>query len=538
MNSNLGRYRGIPRQHRHWWRISAIISGGMLLLGVFASLLSCADRLPKAAKTIFRKTISARMHPLDMHAYIQHNSLLSAGLPQSLPAAGPLRVHPENPRYFMDRHGQAVYLVGSHTWLNLQDAGVSDPPPSFDYATWLDFLQSQHHNFFRLWHWEQAKWGVEWSRPYYFDPLPYHRTGPINEPALDGKPKFDLTRFNQAYFDRMRQRVIAAGQRGIYVSIMLFNGWSVSYPKGQAHKAMNPWRGHPYNVDNNINGINGDPNGDNSGVEVHELTEARITTLQEAYVRKVIDTVNDLDNVLYEISNESHTMSIAWQYHMIDYIHSYQAGKLKQHPVGMTAIWPHGNNADLYASNADWISPNGDLYKRPAADDRKVVVADTDHLCGICGDATWVWMSFARGEHPLFMDQYDDSYQLNGGGYAADNPNDVSLRKNLGYTRLYAARMNLAAMVPHGELATSGYVLANRAMSGAEYLVFVLEEGSVTVDLTQTRGVLNVEWFNPSTGQTTAGGTSMGGASRLFQAPFRGDAVLYLYERGAETVQE
>ena len=32
---------------------------------------------------------------------------------------------------------------------------------------------------------------------------------------------------------------------------------------------------------------------------------AEITAIQEAYAKKVIDTVNDLDNVLYEISNES-----------------------------------------------------------------------------------------------------------------------------------------------------------------------------------------------------------------------------------------
>ena len=35
------------------------------------------------------------------------------------------------------------------------------------------------------------------------------------------------------------------------------------------------------------------------------MQNGAITALQEAYVRKVVDTVNDLDNVLYEISNES-----------------------------------------------------------------------------------------------------------------------------------------------------------------------------------------------------------------------------------------
>jgi hypothetical protein len=46
-----------------------------------------------------------------------------------------------------------------------------------------------------------------------------------------------------------------------------------------------------------------------------------VTRLQEAYVRKVIDAVNDLDNVLYEISNESDDSSKDWQYHLIRFIH-------------------------------------------------------------------------------------------------------------------------------------------------------------------------------------------------------------------------
>ncbi|RPJ36327.1 MAG: hypothetical protein EHM35_08280, partial [Planctomycetaceae bacterium] len=53
------------------------------------------------------------------------------------PAAGPLRVLPANPRYFTDGSGKAVYLTGSHTWLNLQDGVLTDPPPAFDYDGWL-----------------------------------------------------------------------------------------------------------------------------------------------------------------------------------------------------------------------------------------------------------------------------------------------------------------------------------------------------------------------------------------------------------------
>jgi len=46
--------------------------------------------------------------------------------------------------------------------------------------------------------------------------------------------------------------------------------------------------------------------------------------LQEAYVRKVVDTVNEFDDVLFEISNESRPESCAWQYHMIKFIKNYE----------------------------------------------------------------------------------------------------------------------------------------------------------------------------------------------------------------------
>ena len=287
-------------------------------------------------------------------------------------ATGPLQVSTSNSRYFTDGLGNTILLTGSHHWTNLQDGGLTDPPGSFDYPGYLNFLESRGHNFIRLWTWEQAKWEVGRTEDIWYNPMPYARPGPGT--ALDDKPKFDLTQFNQAYFDRMRQRIIEAGQRGIYVSIMLFDGWSI---ETKDMSGDNPWQGHPYNSSNNINGINGDTSGDGQGKEVHTLDISAVTSLQEAYVRKVVDTVNDLDNVLYEISNESHGNSESWQYHMINYIKSYEAGVAKQHPVGMTVEYPNGSNTELYNSPADWVSPNGDINSPPVATGNKVVLAAT-----------------------------------------------------------------------------------------------------------------------------------------------------------------
>ncbi len=414
--------------------------------------------------------------------------------------SGPLRVSKTNPRYFEDQSGKIVYLTGSHTWSNLQDNGGSFPPPVFDYPAYLDFLTKNNHDFFRLWTWEQARWTLETSdNNYWFDPMPYTRTGPGS--ALDGKAKFDLTKFNQAYFDRMRQRIQQAGERGIYVSVMLFDGWSVASDKGGTFHANNPWKGHPFNINNNINGINGDPHNSGNGLNTQDLSIPAVTAIQEAYVKKVIDTVNDLDNVLYEIDNEGDGTSVDWQDHLIQFIKSYEASKPKQHPVGMTAAYPGGWNPDLFDGPADWVSPNNDndyLSDPPAADGKKVVLTDTDHLCGVCGDRSFIWKSFTRGLNPIFMDAYDGAgYGVGGEGFHFADPNWVSARANMGYTLMYARKINLAKMTPQGGLCSTGYCLAYPAASGAEFLVYAPSGGIITVDLTSIQGTLSTEWLNP-----------------------------------------
>jgi len=442
--------------------------------------------------------------------------------------ASVLHVSPTNRRYFENASGQIVYLTGSHTWSNLQDNGTVDPPPNFNYTAYLDFLDAHHHNFFRLWAWEQSKWTAEITADYWITPGPFLRTGTAN--ALDGKPQFDLTQFNQAYFDRLRGRVQDAGARGIYVSVMLFDGWSVAQKGGLT--LNNPWKGHPFNAANNINGIDGDTNHDGQGLETQTLGNSAVTDIQDAYVRKVIDAVGDLDNVLYEIDNEGDVTSNAWQYHMIQVIRDYEATKSKQHPIGMTAMFPGGNDADLTGSNADWISTEGSLTSPVTADGSKVLISDTDHICGICGDVAWVWKTFLKGHNLLFMDVYDGAAV--GLGAAGENPSDPTweaVRKNMGYARSYAQRMDLAGAVPHGGLVASetiGYMLAK---PGSQYLVFIPSAGSVTLDLSAVTGTLNVEWFNPGIGLVVPGSVSTvaGAPSVTLNAPFAGPAVLFLH---------
>ena len=463
-------------------------------------------------------------------------SLLACALCAALvavPAAqaavkGPLRVLESNPRYFTDGTGKAVYLTGSHVWWNLGapdwTSGCWDAPAAFDWDRHLDWLADHDHNFVRLWRVEHTRWTM------CFDDLgnprqtttafhPWPRTGPGT--AHDGGPRFDLGQLDQAYFDRLRARVEAANEHGIYVSVMLFEGWWL-----HSVDPASRWVFHPFHADNNVNGVDGDADADGLGTEIVTLapTNAAILAIQEAYVEKVVETVNDLPNVLYEIANEAGAWSTQWQYHMIRFVKGLQPAGQKR-PVGMT--YPHlgGNNKLVFRSPADWVSPWAHRYMTdpPPADGRKVVVSDTDHHCGICGpsdavqaDASFAWRSLTRGLNPIYMDVIDEG---------AHDPVRTPIRDALGQTLRWSKRIDLAASRPRGHVSSTGYALT---VGRRQYLVYQPKPRAFRVDLRKATGRFRVEWYRPAVGRSTLGKRVRGGAVRRFAPPFRGPAVLFL----------
>jgi hypothetical protein len=435
---------------------------------------------------------------------------------------GTLRVSKINPRYFTDNSGKVVYLTGSHTWNNLVDMGPGDSPEAFDFTAYLVWMKKYNYNFMRLWAWELLNWDTqanneEGAQVHTVIPQPWMRTGPGN--ALDGKPKFDLKKPNPEYFKRLKRRVKQADENGIYVAIMLFEGWGLQF-------VPNAFENHPFHPDNNINGVNGDADGDGSGVEIHTLVNDNITAIQKDYIKHTIELVNEFDNVLFEISNENHPPSTDWQYHMISFIKLLEKKLPKQHPVGMTFQYKGGSNQTLFDSPADWISPNpegGYHDNPPSGDGSKVILTDTDHLWGIGGNQQWVWKSFLRGHNPIFMDPYEGKVLR----LSFDSLWVEPLRRSMGYTLTFAQKMDLIHMVPEPELASSTYCLANK---GKEYLVYLPDGREVEIDL--DGGPFSVEWFDPATGEFKPAEAIAGGKKVLMRSPFETTgAVLYLTQQ-------
>jgi len=458
------------------------------------------------------------------------------------PGTGPLSAS-ANPNYFKDSSGKPLILVGSHTWNNLQDWGTNGSLQTMNFNAFVDDLSAHGHNFTLLWTTELPRFcglPTTSSNPPNFivDPHPWQRTGPGT--ATDGGPKFDLTKLSQPYFDRLRSRVQTLNNAGIYAGVYLFTGeW------------LNVYRcaidGYPFTGGNNINGID-DGGGTNS---VTMTAPNAITAIQDTYVRKVVDTLNDLPNVLWIVSEEAPASSTWWNGHLISLTRSYEAAKPFQHPIGYGVL---SNNLDatIINSDADWIAPASRTSPTTSCGSGtprcKVNINDSDHsYFGMWNDSAqtnrnYAWENFTNGNQVAFMDPYDVYYPRESRNLCASPTNGIcsgpdsrwnNFRDNLGYILRYSRKLNLANVTPRSSLCSTSNCLAQTPSAGAEYLVYAPNGGTFTVNLSamSSSRTLNVEWFNPATGETTTSTPiPAGSSSRSFTPPFSGDAVLYLVD--------
>jgi hypothetical protein len=210
----------------------------------------------------------------------------------------------------------------------------------------------------------------------------------------------------------------------------------------------------------------------------------------------------------------------------------------------MTFLYPlpeqKAANDPLWASPAEWISPGFDdgvvpgdsrwLSDPPANDGSKVVLSDNDHYSPFEVDALWAFRSMLRGHNPILYDLgivagIDPASPPPGTPpYAALEP----ARFAAGDTRLFAERVDLAQMEPRGQLASTGYALAN---PGVEYLVLQPDDSAeFTVDLEP--GTYAASWYAVTTRTAVEANPVIvdGSAPVTFRHPFDAPtpAVLHL----------
>jgi hypothetical protein len=205
----------------------------------------------------------------------------------SVAGAQPIRLHPANPHYYLFRGKPTVLVTSGEHYGSVLN-------PDFDYETYLATL---------------ARDGLNYTRMFagsYFEPqgafgIAHNTLAPDGARALipwarsttagyaGGGNKFDLDRWDDAYFRRLHDFVRRAGERGIVVEVTLF---SSIYGDAQ-------WKVNPFNPANNVNGTDALP-----FQRVHTLRNGGLLARQERMVRKIVRELNAYDNVIYEIQNE------------------------------------------------------------------------------------------------------------------------------------------------------------------------------------------------------------------------------------------
>jgi len=414
------------------------------------------------------------------------------------PTGGAISIYTANPYYFQDAKGKPTILIGDYTWGTFSDV-------DFDYVKMLDSLKVRGLNIARVWLW----WGCEEFPPpdhkMHIEPFIREGAGLAN----DGRPKYNLTKYNPAFFARLRALCTQAQKRGINLQLMMMDAWMIK------HDYL--WRLHAFNRDNNVNGVDGDPRNTGTGTDGKQgfcsLGNPNVLEYQKAYILKVVDTVNEFDNVYYEIANENY-YSEAWDLALCDAIKAHERTMPRQH----------------LTIRRDFPSHSYVVQKWDPATVHAKIVALRHLRVPLLFDTDWVindsddevrkaaWSAVASGGH---FDYMDDSMEFRTVA-AADKR--ARLHKQIDYIARFVKGIMPWEMTPDDGLVKSGLAFA---MGNPRVLFAYLPTGgNVTLDLSAMKGTLNARWYNPLNGEFGSAFRVASDADVKLSAPDRNDWAL------------
>ena len=277
----------------------------------------------------------------------------------------PLSLHPQNPHYFLFRD-KPVILIGSTEHygavMNLD----------FDYIKYLDELTASGMNITRtfsgIYVEPEGAFGIKKNTlaPAFNRFIsPWARC--LEEGYTNGGNKFDLTKWDEIYFSRLKDFIEQAGKRDIIVELDLFSNF---YDTVQ-------WKLSPLYFSNNINGIGNI----RDQKEILSLRHPEILDVQEKMVRKITGELKDFDNLYYEVCNEPYfgdTLALReWENHMTGIVADAEKDFTHKHLISNNVA----NHHRLVQNPRQGVSVYNFHYARPP-----VTVPMNYHLNMVIGD--------------------------------------------------------------------------------------------------------------------------------------------------------
>ncbi len=209
----------------------------------------------------------------------------------------PIGVCQENPHYFLYKGKPLVLVTSDHHY-----GAVIDK--DFDYVKYLDYLARNGMNLTRIYPGAMFEPTDKYLPGNPLGPRPGRQllpwlksdqTGANPMLAEPGQPSFryDLDKWNQEYFDRLKGYVEFARKKGIIVEVPFFNGMY-----------NDCWPLMPMYHGNNIQNI-GLYEAKDCGLFTSADDRNRdVIKYQKAYISKITAELNEFDNLIFDICDE------------------------------------------------------------------------------------------------------------------------------------------------------------------------------------------------------------------------------------------
>lgn len=411
-----------------------------------------------------------------------------------------ISIYNRNTFYFQDAKGKPVILIGDYSWDTFSNV-------NFDYVRMFDSLKARGLDFTRVWLWKQYTWDSADRAP---NICPYRREGP--GVANDGKPKYNLDKYDPAFFDRLKHMCEAAQKRGIYLQLILLDTWMLK------HDYL--WRLAAFNRDNNVNHVDGDPRNTGTGTDGEHgycsQGNPKALKYQKAYIRKVVETVNSYNNIFFEVANENF-YSKQWELGLCDFIKTIELKMPKQH---MTIRRDFPSHPEFVQS---W-DPETIHKNILAKHDLKVpLIFDTDGMIAKNDNEVRkaAWSAVASGAQFDYLEG-DITYLKDTivGGSGAD------VHLQIGYMARFMKAMKPWTLTPADSLIRNGFamVMANKN----KLFAYLPKGGALTLDLSGLKGKIKGQWYDPRSGKFSKKVLSYPNKMAKFNAPDYRDWVLFL----------
>ncbi len=216
----------------------------------------------------------------------------------------PFSLHPDNHRYFLWRGLPTVLITSAEHYGAVLNA-------DFDYKAYLQRLEQDGLNHTRIFTGAYCEpVGAFRIAGNTMAPAPGRLLCPWARSEVEGYAnggrRFDLSRWDDAYFHRLRDFVDCASQAGVVVEVTLFCPFY-----GDEMYDLSPMK-----AENNINELP-----QMAKEDVYTLDRSGgLLAVQEEMTRKVVAELRDFDNLFYEIMNEPYQgkVPMAWQERIVD----------------------------------------------------------------------------------------------------------------------------------------------------------------------------------------------------------------------------